>query len=181
LLVSPTQPQRTRRQKGDGNDILEHGLVAVPADGGAGRIFGDQDLLQALRRNAREVRRTLPQRQEQPGNFFARAEGPSRVIEAPAEGHDPSPPAEPAKGERLKRQHREPFGQRALLLVGYQLLPIAESFRPRLRPEQLALERALVILSSLGAKVTTHSSSDRASPQATRRWGDRCMPECAGW
>jgi hypothetical protein len=35
-----------RRHEGDADDLVEDGLIAVPADGGARAVFGDQHVLE---------------------------------------------------------------------------------------------------------------------------------------
>ena len=77
LLVPTAQAKPARRQERQRDDVLEHGLVAMPSDRGPGAYSVTRTCCRLLRRHAREVRRTFAQA-SQARDLVAWAQSPSR-------------------------------------------------------------------------------------------------------
>src|SRR6185312_4188969 len=125
--VLAAKAQRAGRQERDGDDFLEHRPVTVPADAGAGRVFRDQDLLQAVRRDAGEGGRRAAQRQQEGRRIVALLQPAAGIIVAPAERHHAALAEIAVELEGLERQSREARDQRLLLARRDHALAIGEA------------------------------------------------------
>jgi len=102
LLAAQAQP--AGRQEGQGDDVLEHRLVAMPADRHARVIFGDQRLLQALYVEAGDGGGQLAQGLEEIRHRFTHPERTAGIVVAPAERYDPPFAEITVEFEGLERQ-----------------------------------------------------------------------------
>jgi hypothetical protein len=64
------ETQKAGRQKRDAHNLIEYGLIPMPADAGAGAVFSYQDLLQSFRFELREQSRSQPEFKQKVRNFF---------------------------------------------------------------------------------------------------------------
>ena len=99
----PAEAEKAGCEERDRDDVLEHRLVAMPADRRSRRIFGDQDLLQAFRCESGDLCGAFAQRQKELGQRCRWTDLPSRIVVAPAERDDPASAQEAVEFERRRR------------------------------------------------------------------------------
>ena len=109
-MLSP-QPKAAGRQQGNAGDILEMGLVAMPADTGARPVFIDQHLREGLGRPVRKGRDLLTQRQQEVGDRQRLDDFATVIVIAQTETDDPTVCEMAVEIERLERQSFEMPGK----------------------------------------------------------------------
>src|SRR2546421_3833930 len=121
-----------RGEERDADHLVEDGFVAMPANAGAGRVFGDQRMLKAGGSKARQGRGPLAQREQQWWNVIDLLELALVEVVAPPERHD-SPLAEKSiELEALKRQRLHLPDQVPFFVRRDEFRLISEPLRKRL-------------------------------------------------
>ncbi len=104
----------------------------MPADTGARAVFRDQDLLQRLRRQAREGGHAPADRQQEVGNLVGRRDLPGAVIITPAERLHPPQPLIAVEFEGLELERANAPDQLGLLGGAKQIRPVGQALGPGL-------------------------------------------------
>src|SRR5262249_4151243 len=114
--LSP-QPKAAPRAERDADDILEHRAVAMPADPGARRVFGDERMREGVRAEAGNTCGLVAQRQQKFRDVGGRLHTARREIVMPAERHDATVAEITVKLERLEVERPEPLDQLGFFIV----------------------------------------------------------------
>src|SRR3954467_7329785 len=85
---APAQPEDARRQQRHADDLVEDVLVAVPSNARAGRVLGDEDVLQCLGVEPGEPGCGNTELAEKCGHVVDLLKVPCAEVVLPPEGHD---------------------------------------------------------------------------------------------
>src|SRR6516164_747562 len=122
-------PKVRPREQGDAHDVAEDRTVLVPANGGAGAIFGEKNVGEVARRQLGEGGRPLAQWQKKGGDGLGLPQAAAIEVIAPAEGDNATFAEEALKFELSKGksfQHRDKDG---LFVRCEELGSIAQALR----------------------------------------------------
>jgi hypothetical protein len=116
--------------------------VLLPADGGTGSVFSQEDVLKAPGREARVAFRPCAKAGEKFRHVLCPGEAPAVEIVAPAEGEDPAFSREPMKLELTERKASNVPEKSVLFLAVQKIRLISEALREDVNCEEI--ERLLV-------------------------------------